>query len=606
MTSVMQSPARITAAAPAQAQAHALARFWLVALLGWALSIALNTHGLREVLQTGAFNDPDDALRMVQVRDWMSGQGWFDLHAWRMDPPTGVFMHWSRVVDVPMAGLILFFRLFADPTFAERLARVAFPILLQLAIILGLMSAARRLAGEAASVPAAALAALSGMTFGQFEPGRIGHHAPQITLLVAMVAGMLAAFDLRHAKAAALSAACMALSLAISLENLPFIAILSAALPLVWVVRGDAMRPALKWFGASLAACLALALVATIAPSRWFVLACDAYSGIQMGAGLAGAALCLGLAALSPILITVRARLIAVAGSGLIFGLCLLAMFPSCFSDPFSHMDPVVFSLLMPQITEARPLNVLFAMRPWVTGLLLIAPLGLSMLAGLVMLMATRGIARLRWLLLTFLCTAGFALCFWEIRVSGSLQPLTLISAAGAVAHVSTWLAKRWRVSVALLGVGLSLPFAPVSFALAAGDVPDDNPVETAQAARIAACRSPQALEAFVGLPPGLVLAPIIAGSHILVSTPMAVLGAAYHRNNHGNRTTLDTFRAPPTEALVRLHAAHAAYVATCPGSAIAEEAMGLGAALANGDSVEGLTPLPVRGPWRIFAVTQP
>ncbi|MCB2057884.1 MAG: AcrB/AcrD/AcrF family protein, partial [Novosphingobium sp.] len=48
-----------------------------------------------------ALPDADDTLRMVQVRDLLAGQHFWDLHQYRVDPPQGVLMHWSRLVDLP-------------------------------------------------------------------------------------------------------------------------------------------------------------------------------------------------------------------------------------------------------------------------------------------------------------------------------------------------------------------------------------------------------------------------------------------------------------------------------------------------------------------------
>ena len=62
---------------------------------------------------------PDDALRLVQVRDLLAGQPWFDLHQYRMTPPDGTLMHWSRLVAIPIAGMILLFSLFMDITRAD-------------------------------------------------------------------------------------------------------------------------------------------------------------------------------------------------------------------------------------------------------------------------------------------------------------------------------------------------------------------------------------------------------------------------------------------------------------------------------------------------------
>jgi hypothetical protein len=51
--------------------------------------------------------DTDDNMRMMQVRGLLHGQGWFDLRQYRMNPPWGANIHWSRLVDLPIAGLIL-------------------------------------------------------------------------------------------------------------------------------------------------------------------------------------------------------------------------------------------------------------------------------------------------------------------------------------------------------------------------------------------------------------------------------------------------------------------------------------------------------------------
>ena len=52
------------------------------------------------------FPDPDDIMRLVEVRDLLGGQGWFDLDQYRIDPLREVPMHWSRLVDLPLAIII--------------------------------------------------------------------------------------------------------------------------------------------------------------------------------------------------------------------------------------------------------------------------------------------------------------------------------------------------------------------------------------------------------------------------------------------------------------------------------------------------------------------
>ena len=62
----------------------------------------------------------DDAMRLVEVRDLIGGQGWFDLFQYRMDPPGGRSMHWSRLIDAPFAALILLLRPCSECTARKR------------------------------------------------------------------------------------------------------------------------------------------------------------------------------------------------------------------------------------------------------------------------------------------------------------------------------------------------------------------------------------------------------------------------------------------------------------------------------------------------------
>ena len=175
----------------------------LLVLIGALLSVALSWSNVDGVWRTGAFFDTDDAMRMVQLRAWLNGQGWFDLTVHRLDPPQGVFMHWSRVVDVPLGALVRLFELFTTQPQAELLARLVFPLALQAGLIAATIFAACVLVGEAGALPAMLLAVASCVQFGQFVAGRIDHHAPQITLLMLMTGLAAKALLHRHGPSAA-------------------------------------------------------------------------------------------------------------------------------------------------------------------------------------------------------------------------------------------------------------------------------------------------------------------------------------------------------------------------------------------------------------------
>ena len=284
------------ARAAASADRSLLDRPFAVVLLGVALSFAMSWPHLLLVWTDNQFFDTDDAMRLVQIRNWLNGQGWFDLVEHRLFPPTGLLMHWSRIVDVPVAGLIRLFDLFTTMDESERLARIVFPLALQGAFLAVGVQLGRLLAGPRAMIPTMVLLVLSGFTYEQFPAGRIDHHAPQITLLVAMTVTILTSLAPGRARQAGLSALCLALSLGISLENLPFMAVIVAVLPLVWIIDPHAVRRALLWFALGLATFVPAVFAATIPPARYLAGVCDALSTAHLLAVMAGAA---GLALLS-------------------------------------------------------------------------------------------------------------------------------------------------------------------------------------------------------------------------------------------------------------------------------------------------------------------
>ncbi|RZM28903.1 MAG: hypothetical protein EOP67_39045, partial [Sphingomonas sp.] len=79
-----------------------LERDWVRwSLIAWgliALYYVINRWTGIHFLQLG---DTDDNMRLMQVRAWLGGQGWYDLRQYRMNPPLGFNMHWSRIVDQP-------------------------------------------------------------------------------------------------------------------------------------------------------------------------------------------------------------------------------------------------------------------------------------------------------------------------------------------------------------------------------------------------------------------------------------------------------------------------------------------------------------------------
>jgi hypothetical protein len=101
---------------------------WLV-LAFWIGGAALLLYQRWLPIRWFALGDTDDNLRMMQVRGLLSGQGWFDLRQYRLDPPFGANVHWSRLVDLPIAGIKLALKPFMSGAMAEKVAVAAAPLL---------------------------------------------------------------------------------------------------------------------------------------------------------------------------------------------------------------------------------------------------------------------------------------------------------------------------------------------------------------------------------------------------------------------------------------------------------------------------------------------
>src|SRR6201996_2889441 len=178
-------------------------RSWLVwplaAWLLFAVAALWLAHGSLAL-------DTDSAMRLVQVRDLLAGQGWFDTVQHRMNTPYGLPMHWSRLVDAPLALLSLI---------SERFALIAWPLILLAALLLLLSRLAGKLGGNPARVVILILTLFCPELYAIFTPGNIDHHGLQLVLMLTALSGVVE-------QRPRLTAIAVALSLSVGLETLPY------------------------------------------------------------------------------------------------------------------------------------------------------------------------------------------------------------------------------------------------------------------------------------------------------------------------------------------------------------------------------------------------
>jgi hypothetical protein len=154
--------------------ARLLDRHWLrLTLLAWA-GIAIWYLWQRwAAIHWLSLGDTDDNMRLMQVRGLLNGQGWFDLRNYRLNPPGGFNIHWSRLVDLPIAGLIVLLRPFVGAAEAERLACGIAPLLPMAVTLAALGATLRRLVHPFAWPLGLALFLATNVCLGMFMPDRI-------------------------------------------------------------------------------------------------------------------------------------------------------------------------------------------------------------------------------------------------------------------------------------------------------------------------------------------------------------------------------------------------------------------------------------------------
>lgn len=583
-------------------------RDWLLLLTIWAIAAAalllrlVTNHG-----DAALFTDTDDAMRMVVVQDFMAGQGWYDLVQHRLNTPFGTEIHWSRLIDLPLAGLLALSRLVAGQGAALFITGVIWPLLL-LALLLWLSARVTlELVGRDGLLAALILPILAPAILAEFMPGRVDHH----NVIVALVmASLLAALLALHRPLWAWLAGLMAATaMAVAVEALPGAVATILAFGLAYIL--DARRAAnLMRFGLGFAAGMLVHLALSRPPARWLEAACDMISPVYALAAIAVGAAYL-LVFLLPAPGRIWQRFALLAGLGIAASALVGLAYPQCLAGPYGELDPWLRDNWIAAIVEAKPWHQSLAQLP-AYGIGVAVPVLLGMVACLFALRLEPQ-KRLQWLILLVFIIATAAIMLAQVR-GARLAVMPAIPAAAWLialarrayladprlrrvpALVGAWLASSGLML--MLGVGAMLALVPQA------------PVEAMAEIRTgrSACLAPGAYADLRALPPERIISPIDLGSHILLETPHAVVSAPYHRNESGVLDTFRFFNGPLEQARAIANARGLGLLVTCPampemrGPGLGEPGTVLNG-LANDSLPDWLVDVSVGGPLRVYAI---
>lgn len=593
-------------------------------LLVWTLVYSLVTMAALLLLNLPAATDyvgtdNDDVMRLVQVRDLLAGQSWFDMTQYRLGLEGGTLMHWSRLIDLPIALLIRLFAQILPMEQAEAMALLVWPFLLILPLMAAIALAARRMGDDVTMHLALMLAAVFVITGNRFLPGSIDHHNVQLVLVATIAAGLLE--PARGVLGHVLAGLAAAMAIAIGAETTPFIAVSCAAVGILWAVEGLAYARAARAFALTLLVSLSVMFFATVPPTQYSVVTCDSLSiGFYAIVGIGAAALF--IATQLPGMHEPRFRWAALGVTGILVSVGAVVIAPQCLQNPLNELDPLLHSLWLSGIIEAQSFTDQMKREPSAFGGFY--AVGFFAISVCLFRLVNRDRMRSHAIMLA-LIGVSFAIAMVQVRGAVFANLLSIPPLALLIGELRL----KAREEPEQLGTGLLFALAallsvPSVWALfgvlfVEGTVGVSNRMKglaqtsAATAATTPACDAPAGFAALNALPPGVVVAAADMGPEILRFTPHRVLSGPYHRNQGGMLTELHVGLSTPGEAAAFLRGSGATILVFCPDFSQTQKvadvkADGLYAGLLRGEVPSYLHRVNLEGPsgMQIYRIELP
>ncbi|MGL4236429.1 hypothetical protein [Tabrizicola sp.] len=568
---------------------------WWICLAGMALVFVNAIRSLPQISQLLLEADGDDLMRLVQVRDWLAGQGWFDMRQYRVLPPEGISMHWSRYVDVGIAAILVPASWVLPPAQAELATVVLWPSLLGCLMVVVIAHGTNRLLGKGAAVGALAVFLSWSKLGGEFVPPRIDHH--NVQLLCATAIFYLALVPGRARTLGALAGAITAFSLAVGLEMLPFLALIWGSMALRYAFGQPQAGDWLLGYGVAITLAAPLLLAGQTPAADWLVNHCDVLAPPVLVLGGIGV-----VATLVPVL---AGRVLTGAGGRLLVMVTITALglwlfYPllgRCVAGPYADVPPAVRQIIETRVNEALSAPSLLRINPELLARILLPAViitTLAMAAALGLRNRLSTVQKTALIQALLVVVVGFAFAVIQIRATNLLAPAVPFL-AGFLIYAFTLIPRTSPIRVpAIVLLVLAMPATielganQIAPHLAADAVMGGPPSATDVAGLPSECRTTTALAEISSLPQSVIFSTLNRSPMIIAYTPHAVASAAYHRSAAAFWNGIKAFDTNES-LLAALDASKADYVVLCRDSS-QEREMPYAGVLLSGNLPDWLT----------------
>ena len=537
----------------------------------------------------------DDIMRLLSVRDWLAGQGWYDMMQYRLLPPDGVSMHWSRYIDAGIAAIIVTFAWLLPVTTAETIALTVWPTLILVITLFAVGFGTRRVFGTAAACYAVLCVVLWPLTADMHSSaGNLDHHNIQMLMMTVMTFAVV--WPSRPITAGLIGGLAAAFSLAVGLESLVFVVgvgcvvMLRAAL----VASSEARQFLLSFCIALTIGCILLWL-GQIGPDMRMALMCDQLAPPTLAL--------VGIATLSCIFLLIVGRLVQSPLAGLTAAAIVTAaglalawpVLSHCLAGPYAQIPPDMLYLINTQIYEAKPGLVYAKERPAV-ALALVLPIYAALIFGIWQWIddrsrseaATRTNGALGLLLV--LCLIGVPMMLLQMRaviIAGSVAPI--IVGPVVARRVNLYLEGRdLKDGLMAIVMGMMMISPMMVVQIIQPVLPQREEILNSVQSD---CRGYSSLVTLNELPPASILTHVNFGPALMWATHHSSLAAPYHRSADAFLNGIVPFQMEEADFVGYVRDTTATHLLLCRGFNYQSEYV---RGLASGESADWLRRVPV------------